>query len=136
MAFNSTSLISRIALLIVALATAARAEPPEAQAQRVARLKATIRESVALAREHGVPVLLLVQARFDASLSGAARLDDGGLDGFARSLADRGVQVLSLKEVFSDEAAETMFVDHLHLNRLGQEVLAAAIAKAIREHEM
>jgi hypothetical protein len=114
---------------------AAREEPPEAQAERVTRLKTTIRESVALVREHDVPVLLLVQARFDASVSGAARLDHSGLDSFARSLAGRGVQVLSFNDVFSDEAAETMFVDHLHLNRSGQEILAAAIAKAIREHE-
>ncbi len=121
---------------LLARELAAHTEPPEAQDRRLNSLKATMRDSVALAREHGVPVLLLVQARFDSSVSAAARLDDGGLDGFTRSLAGRGVQVLSLKEVFSAKAAETMFVDHLHLNRSGQEVLATAIAKAIQEHEL
>lgn len=111
----------------------ARAEPPEARAERLTRLKTTITESVALAREQGVPVLLLVQARFEASASALARLDDAGLDAFARSLSGPGVDVLSLKEVFADRPAEDFFVDPLHLNRAGQEIVAAAMATAIQE---
>ncbi len=110
-----------------------RTEPPQAQVARDERLKATIRESVALARAAGVPVLLLAQAALERPATGPARLNDGGLDAFTQSLAGDGVGHVSMKKIFEPLPAESLFIDHLHLLRAGHDAIAAAVVTSIRE---
>jgi hypothetical protein len=123
--------------LITRFAAEAQAASPEKQAARLERFKATIRESVALCRAQGVPVLLFTQGFLDSKVSGPGRFTDRNLDAFSRSLTGDGVQMVSMKEIFqalSDEATDRMFADKNHLWRSGHDAVATAIAQMIRNN--
>lgn len=94
----------------------------------------TTRQTVAMIREQGIPVLLVIQAALQSEAGGSARLDDHGLDAWGRSLQGPGVGAVSMAEVFSSQAAgQQYFVDSSHLSGAGHRVLAAALARVILE---
>lgn len=93
--------------------------------------------SINLARQKGVPVLLITQARFEPGKTGVGRLNDGGLDALAQSLCTNGVFCLSMKQTFDrlgDPAS--FFADGAHLRREGHAVLADAIVKKLRQENL
>lgn len=118
--------------LLANLNAQARAETPADDAARLDRFKATIKESIALARAQNIPVLLLTQAFLDRTAPVRDRLSDHNLDSFARSHVTNGVYALSMKEIFTPLPAETMFADRNHLLRSGQEAVARAIVQTLQ----
>jgi hypothetical protein len=98
------------------------------------RVRRFTAESIALSRAHGVPILLVSQARLDRSSQGTVGLDDHGLDALVRSLAGPGVIQLSMKETLSKTNFAPLYADTSHLYPPGHEVMAAAIiAKLFQE---
>ncbi len=93
-------------------------------------------ESVALARQSGVPILLLTQAVCLSTKSAQAQLDDNRLDSLVRPLAGDGVHFLSMKELFEGQAYNTLFSDGSHLTRSGHIAIAAAIERHLRESKL
>ena len=84
--------------------------------------------SVALARAHHVPVLLVTQCRLLTDGSRSFHFEDHGLDELGRSLCGDGVYCLSMKDVFSPlPNARSYFSDSGHLKRSGHLLLAHAI---------
>lgn len=84
-------------------------------------------ESIALARQQGVPVLLVTQCLDTQAPDGTRRLDDGGLDALGRSLQTNGVHHLSMKDTF-ERLERNHFADGSHVRAEGHVVLANAIA--------
>jgi hypothetical protein len=90
--------------------------------------------SVALARAHHVPLLLVTQCRLLTDGSRSFHFEDHGLDDLARSLSGHGVDCLSMKDVFSPlPHARAYFSDSGHLKRAGHLLLAHAIIRKIQE---
>ena len=94
------------------------------------RVRNFLKEDLDLCRKAGVPVLLVTQVRMRGT-GNSATLDDSGLDDLARSFAAPGVDVLTMKEVFSATDFAPLFMDTAHLNGRGHEILAHAIAGKI-----
>jgi lysophospholipase L1-like esterase len=97
------------------------------------RVKRFTSESLALARARVVPVLIVTQVRREADRAGGMRLDDHGLDELVQPLTGEGVELLSLKKLLEPLPCETLFADSVHFNRAGHAVIAASIARRIRE---
>jgi hypothetical protein len=89
-------------------------------------------EDVALARQAGVPLLLLTQARRQQGPDGRTVLDDHGLDELARSLAGEAVFHISMKQVLAGADLEKLFADGSHLRNEGHDRLAQAIVAKLR----
>ena len=90
--------------------------------------------SVALARAHHVPVLLITQCRLLRDKSRSLHFEDFGLDALGRSLAGKGVYFLSMRDVFAHlPNARSYFADSGHLKRAGHILLARAIVQKIEQ---
>jgi hypothetical protein len=112
---------------------AANPDPAEVKA-RVQLAQETTAASVALARSHGVPLLLITQCRVWPDGAGSFYFEDHGLDALGRSLAGEGVYYLSMKDVFSNlPDGRDYFSDSGHLKQSGHLLLAQAIVRKIRE---
>ena len=112
---------------------AASPDPEEVKA-RVQLAQETTAASVALAREHGVPLLLITQCRLWPNGPQSFYFEDHGLDTLGRSLAGEGVYCLSMKDVFSTLAdARSFFADSGHLKKSGHLLMARAIVRKIQE---
>lgn len=98
--------------------------------ERVRRYTA---ESVALARAHGVPVLLLTQTRHERDAAGRESLDNHGLDELVRPLISKGVYHLSMKQILEGTDFASLFADPAHLRPPGHERIAAAIVEKLRQ---
>jgi lysophospholipase L1-like esterase len=102
--------------------------------ERVRRLTTA---SINLARDHGIPILLITQARSEGDKQAAGHLNDGGLDRLAESLAGPGVYHLSMKQVFEQRKdPASLFADSAHLRREGHTILAAAILEKLRQENL
>ncbi|MFZ5452707.1 MAG: SGNH/GDSL hydrolase family protein [Thermodesulfobacteriota bacterium] len=112
---------------------AASEDANEVQA-RIKVARETNAASVALARTHQIPLLLVTQCRLLTDGNGSFHFEDHGLDDLGRSLTGEGVYHLSMKEVFSPlPNARSYFSDSGHLNRSGHLLLAEAIIGKIRQ---
>jgi hypothetical protein len=98
--------------------------------ERVRRYTA---ESVALARAHGVPVLLLTQTRRELDAAGRASLDNHGLDDLVRPFIGDGVYHLSMKQILEGTDFASLFADGAHLRPPGHERMATAIVEKLRQ---
>jgi hypothetical protein len=86
-------------------------------------------ETVALAREKGIPLVLLTQGDFDAG-----RITDHDLDVLGRSLEGPGIFLVSMKELFSHlERLKDYFADSAHLTPAGHRVLTQALTDLIHQ---
>ncbi len=98
------------------------------------RVRRTAKETVALAQDKGVPVVLVTQADREAGPAGQDRVVDHDLDALGHSLAGPGVYVLSMKELFADlTPVRAYFADSAHLTAAGHEVLAQALADLVSQ---
>ncbi len=96
------------------------------------RVWQTTKETVALARQQGIPIVLVTQVTLHYDESGKKWLDDHELDALAHSLEGPGVYPLSMQQVFSTLMPVTSyFVDSSHLTLIGHEVMARALADLI-----
>jgi hypothetical protein len=98
----------------------------------IPRMLGQLKETVAMVRRTGAPVLLL--SRADLS-SDRASLNDAGLD---RALAafsnDRGIRVLSTREIFgSVPSFQKLFIDASHWVPAGHAIMAEAAMPAVIE---
>ena len=86
-------------------------------------------ETVALAREKGIPLVLLTQGDFDNG-----RITDHDLDVLGRSLEGPGIFLVSMKELFSHlEPLKDYFADSSHLTPAGHRVLTQALTDLIHQ---
>lgn len=98
------------------------------------RVVQTTRETVALARQQGIPVVLVTQGRLQPNESGEEGLTDNDLDAVAQSLAGPGVYVLSMKQIFSTlRPIKPYFADSAHLTPAGHRILAGKLAELISD---
>lgn len=88
-------------------------------------------DGVGLARQRGVKLLLLTQARSEKDADGGPRLNDYGLDAMAAALRGEDVSVLSMKGVLSPLDWPPLFADSAHLRPDGHRVLAEALAREL-----
>ena len=87
------------------------------------------KETVELAREKGIPVILVTQGVLEA---GQDRVDDHELDKLGRSLEGPGVSLVSMTELFSPlQPVKTYFADSSHLTPAGHRIMAATLADLI-----
>ncbi len=87
------------------------------------------KETVELAREKGIPVILVTQGALEA---GQDRVDDHELDKLGRSLEGPGVYLVSMTELFSPlQPVKTYFADSSHLTPAGHRIMAATLADLI-----
>ena len=87
------------------------------------------KETVDLAREKGIPVILVTQGVLEA---GQDRVDDHELDKLGRSLEGPGVSLVSMTELFSPlQPVKTYFADSSHLTPAGHRIMAATLADLI-----
>lgn len=111
---------------------AANPDPEEVRA-RVQLAQETTAASVALARAHRVPLLLITQCRLWPDGAESCYFEDHGLDDLGRSLAGEGVYHLSMKDVFSNlPDPRPYFSDSGHLKQSGHLLLAQAIVRKIQ----
>lgn len=116
------------------LAASLNPEKKQAWQQRVAEVT---RESVDLARQHHIPILVITQCRLQTNPSHGPRLNDHDLDALGESLAGPGVYHLSMKQVFSGVSEfQTHFADTGHLKKSGHLLLAQAIFHKLQEEGM
>lgn len=91
----------------------------------------TVRETIALARSHHVPVLVITQSLTKSDEAGHLTLIDDHLSDFAEELSGPGVTVLSLKELLTGQTLDRLYIDHMHFKRAGHELIARAVADQI-----
>lgn len=103
------------------------------QARWRERVWETTRETVALAREKGIPVILVTQGARQAGEGGQEdKIDDHELDVLGQSLAGPGVWVVSMKELFSRfRPVQRYFADRAHLTPEGHGIMAGELADLI-----
>jgi hypothetical protein len=112
---------------------AASPDPEEVKA-RIKLAQETTAASVALARAHHVPLLLITQCRLWRHEDRSFYFEEYGLDDLGRSLTGPGVYHLSMKDVFSTlPDARSYFSDSGHLKRSGHLLLAQAIIRKIQQ---
>jgi hypothetical protein len=97
------------------------------------RVRQTTTEAVALARERGIPILLVTQLTLEPNGAGGIDLADHDLDAVAHSLEGEGVYVLSMKQIFSRvTSAQAYFSDFSHhLTPDGHKLMAKNLADLI-----
>lgn len=88
-------------------------------------------ECLQLAREHGVPVLLVTQAFNQRDGAGRLQITDYGLSDFAATRCGRGVTLLSLRQLLEKLPIKETFTDQVHLARPTHKLVARAIADAV-----
>ena len=88
-------------------------------------------ECLQLAREHGVPVLLVTQAFKQRDITGHLQSIDYGLSEFAATRCGPGVTMLSLMQLLGKLPLEETFTDQVHLARPTHKKVARAIADAV-----
>jgi len=88
-------------------------------------------ECLQLAREHGVPVLLVTQAFNQRDITGHLQIIDYGLSEFAATRCGHGVAMLSLLQLLGTLPIEETFTDQVHLARPTHQIVARAIADAV-----
>jgi hypothetical protein len=102
------------------------------QARWRERVWQTTHETVALARQEGIPVILVTQGAWQPGGDGQGRIDDHELDALGQSLSGSGVYLLSMKQVFSALApVKPYFADSAHLTPSGHEIMAGELADLI-----
>ena len=89
-------------------------------------------ECLRMARDQGVPVLLITQA-YAEHTNGRTQLSDRGLNDYVATLAGPGVSTLSLNQLFASLPLETIFTDHVHLTRPTHQLVARAVADAVQK---
>jgi len=95
------------------------------------------RQNVALARQQGVPVILISQATKSKNADGKYYLDDAGLDDGLKPLTGPGVTLISMKQLLEARPAwENLFTDHVHLNLAGHELLSSTVINLIHEQKL
>jgi hypothetical protein len=95
------------------------------------RVRAHTAESVAACRRHGVPVLLVCQAKFTRDADGTARIDDSRVRQLVEPLTGEGVRLLSMEEVLGRQDFRELFSDSSHLRAEGHRLLAEAIVEGL-----
>ncbi len=93
-------------------------------------------DCVQLARAHGVPVLLIGEARIHQDAKGQPFLDDMGVDTYLQPLLGPGVYFLSMKQILSPVDYAPLFIDGTHLHPPGHAILADAIIAKLREEKL
>ena len=88
-------------------------------------------ECLQLAREYGVPVLLVTQVFKQRDVTGHLQITDYGLSDFAATRCGRGVAMLSLRQLLEKLPLEETFTDQVHLARPTHQIVARAIADAV-----
>jgi len=115
-------------------AQVAASQGPEEVRERLELARVITADSVALARAHQVPVLLITQCHLIPDGARSFHFADPGLDALGRSLVGQGVYHLSMKEVFSNlPDVKSFFTDSAHLKASGHLLLAQAILRKIQE---
>src|SRR4030042_4129706 len=115
-------------------AQVAASQGPEEVRERLELARVITADSVALARAHQVPVLLITQCHLIPDGARSFHFADPGLDAPGRSLAGPGVYHLSMQEVFSNlPDVKSFFPDSAHLKASGHLLLAQAILRKIQE---
>ncbi|MEI7729227.1 MAG: SGNH/GDSL hydrolase family protein [Verrucomicrobiota bacterium] len=109
---------------------------PEKLKQWDERVKRFTSESVALAREKHVPILLVSQATRLKRPDGTAYLDDQGMDQLANSLVGDGVYHLSMKEALIRAGMTNDFMDSAHMNPPAHTAMGKAIADLVQEKQL
>ena len=104
---------------------------PMPDVRQLPRFCQTIRESIALARAHNVPILLVAQSMTQSDAAGHLTPADHGLSAFAEELCGPGVSYFSMKQLFAGLPLEPLYVDHMHLKRAGHQLVARALAEQI-----
>lgn len=107
-------------------------ENPATRREWDARVRKYTAESVALARQRGIPILLLTESRLHADGHGGFYLDDRGLDELVRPMLGEGVYFLSMKEFLQKTNFAPLFTaDGTHLHPAGHALLAAAVVEKL-----
>ncbi len=92
----------------------------------------TTRETVALLRQRGIPVILVLQAVWQRDNQDTGHLDDHGLAALGQEVAGPGVQVLAMTELFGQSnPLSRYFADSAHLTPAGHRLLAQALCDLI-----
>jgi hypothetical protein len=93
-----------------------------------------IGECLRLARQQGVPVLLLTQAYVVNDAQGRrASTTDHQLDAYAAELCGPGIDALSLKQMLAPFPIEEAFTDHVHLTRPMHKFVAGRLADWVED---
>ncbi len=96
------------------------------------RVWQTTKETVALARQKGIPVVLVVQGTLQPEAAVLSSIDDHGLDALGQSLEGPGIYVVSMKQMFSTlTPVKLYFADSAHLTPAGHQFLAGGLADLI-----
>lgn len=115
-------------------AQVAASPDPEEVRERIKLARETTAGSVALARAHRIPLLLITQCRLWPDGAESYYFEDHGLEALGRSLTGDGVYHLSMQEVFAALSdPRPYFADTGHLKRSGHLLLAQAIVRKIQE---
>ncbi|MFN0075784.1 MAG: hypothetical protein ACKVY0_04840 [Prosthecobacter sp.] len=88
--------------------------------------------SVEMAKQAGVPILLVLQANEVPRTDGHSMADDQGQYEWAAKLAGPGVEIIGMKDVFKGLDAATLYVDGSHMKAAGHELLARAIFERLK----
>ena len=103
---------------------------PEKLRQWAELVRRQTSESVSLARQSGVRVVLVSQATTDLKAVGATP-DDNGLDALCGALRGDGVGLVSMKATLTGRDAKAVYSDGSHLLTEGHKVLAEAIVREL-----
>lgn len=96
------------------------------------RVWQTSRETVALLRQLGIPVILVLQAAWQQDHHGPGHLADHGLAALGQEVAGPGVQVLAMADLFGQcNPLSRYFADSAHLTPAGHQLLAQALGAMI-----
>jgi hypothetical protein len=110
---------------------------PETRHEWDERVRKYTAESVALARAHNVPILLLTEARRVSDSHGGYTLDDHGLDDLVQPLLGDGVYFLSMKQLLQRiNFAPLFFDDNTHLRPPGHVFIANAVVGKLRQEKI
>jgi hypothetical protein len=115
-------------------AIVAASQGPDESRERLELARVTTEGSIALARAHQVPVLLITQCSLILDGARSFHFEDRGLDTLGQSLAGQGVYYLSMREVFANlPDVRPFFSDSAHMKAPGHLLLARAIVRKIQE---
>jgi lysophospholipase L1-like esterase len=110
---------------------------PEKMREWDDRVKNHTAATVRLAREHGIPVLLVTQANtIKDPQTQQVKLVDGGLDNMLRPLEGEGVYLLSMRQTFEPFDYAKLFSDGAHMYAKGHQALAKAIADLLLDKNL
>tara|TARA_B100000029_G_C17566982_1_gene955374 strand:+ start:1376 stop:2338 length:963 start_codon:yes stop_codon:yes gene_type:complete len=105
---------------------------PQTRAVWDEQVRKSTLKSVQAVLDNSIPILLISQARIKDRANSDWTLTDNGLDELAAGLAkNNGVFHLSMKSIFKDHDAESLYSDSSHLTPNGHTLIAEAIANSI-----